>query len=80
MRASEGRSEVARASPRTVLGLTLPVADKEDLLLQGKIWAALDPEPRTSKRLKDLVDIARLLEVYPDLRPLLPAEILERLR
>jgi hypothetical protein len=70
---------VDRASLRTVLGLALPVADKEDLL-QGKIWAALDPECRTSKRLKDLADIARLLEVYPDLRQLVPVEILERLR
>jgi hypothetical protein len=69
---------VARASPREVLGLVLPVAALEDVL-QGKVWAALDPERRPSKRQKDLADIARLLESYPTLRPRVPAEVLERL-
>ncbi len=70
---------VERASLRNVLGLTLPVASLEDLL-RSKIWAALEPERRVSKRLKDLADIARLLEAYPELRAAVPAEILERLR
>jgi hypothetical protein len=70
---------VDRAALGTVLGIRLPVAALEDLL-QGKIWAASDPDRRPSKRLKDLADIARLLEVAPQLRPLIPAEILERLR
>jgi hypothetical protein len=69
---------VERASPREVLGLTLPVATLEDLL-QGKIWAALEPERRGSKRKKDLLDIARLLESYPHLRERVPREILEQL-
>ena len=67
-----------RASRRNVLGLTLPVASLPDIL-QGKIWAAQDPDRRASKRQKDLADIARLLEAYPELRPQVPEDILARL-
>lgn len=69
---------VARASPREVLGLKLPVASLEDVL-QGKVWAASDPERRASKRQKDLADISRLLEAYPELRSRVPSELLARL-
>jgi len=69
---------VERAADREVLGERLPVAAIEDVL-QGKVWAASDPARRPSKRQKDLADIARLLEVRPDLRPRVPLEILERL-
>jgi hypothetical protein len=69
---------VARASVRDVLGLQLPVASLEDLL-QGKVWAASDDTRRPSKRQKDLADIARLLESYPQLRERVPASILARL-
>jgi hypothetical protein len=69
---------VARATPRDVLDLTLPVAAIEDVL-QGKVWAASDPTRRASKRQKDLADIARLLEVRPDLRGSVPSAILDRL-
>ena len=69
---------VERAAPREVLGIRLPVAALEDVL-QGKVWAASDPDRRPSKRLKDLADIARLLEVAPHLRPLVPAEILAKI-
>ncbi|MBM2847658.1 MAG: uncharacterized protein HW418_600 [Anaerolineales bacterium] len=69
---------VARAAPRNVLDLTLPVADMRDVL-QGKIWAAQDRERRPSKRQKDLADIARLLEAYPELRAMVPDNILSRL-
>ena len=71
-------SFVERAVVRTVLGLELPVASLEDVL-QGKIWAALDPERRGSKRQKDLADISRLLEKYPELRLKVPQEIRARL-
>ena len=67
-----------RASRREVLGRPLQVAALEDVL-QGKIWAALDPERRGSKRQKDLADIARLIEAYPQLRERVPAAIMERL-
>lgn len=72
------RTFVERAVEANVLGMTLPVASPEDVL-QGKIWAALDPEPRGSKRQKDLADIARLIERYPHLRARVPTEILTRL-
>ncbi len=71
-------SFVERASIRAVLGLELPVASVEDVL-QGKIWAVLDSERRGSKRQKDLADIARILENYPQYRSKVPQEILERL-
>ena len=69
---------VERASEREVLGMTLPVASLEDTL-RGKVWAAQDLSRRPSKRQKDLADIARLLEAYPELRNQVPKEILERL-
>lgn len=72
------RAFVDNASEAEVLGVKLPVARLEDVL-QGKIWAALDPERRGSKRQKDLADIARLIERYPHLREKVPAEILARL-
>ena len=67
-----------RATVREVLGVPLRVAQVEDVL-QGKIWAAMDPERRASKRRKDLLDIERLLEHDPRLRQRVPAEVLERL-
>lgn len=67
-----------RAALRDVLGLALPVADVSDVL-QGKVWAAQDPERRASKRQKDLADIARLLEAYPRLRAQVPPDVLSRL-
>jgi len=69
---------LAHAKPREILGIQLPVARLEDVL-RGKVWAASDPERRASKRQKDLADIARLLEAYPHLRPLVPDEIRQRL-
>ena len=69
---------VERAARREVLGLELPVASVEDVL-QGKIWAAQDAGRRGSKRQKDLADIARLLEKYPELRRQVPQEIRARL-
>jgi hypothetical protein len=69
---------VARAAPKEVLGLTLPVATLEDVL-QGKVWAASDQKRRASKRQKDLADIARLLEAYPRLRAQVPHDVLARL-
>ncbi len=67
-----------RAGPRDVLGLRLPVASVEDVL-RGKVWAAEDPTRRPSKRQKDLADIARLLEAYPDLQASVPESVLRRL-
>jgi hypothetical protein len=66
------------AAVRDILGVKLPVASLENIL-QGKIWAALDPTRRPSKRQKDLADIARLIESYPQIRARVPEEILARL-
>ena len=69
---------VERAQRREVLDVLLPVAAIEDLL-EGKVWAALDPERRASKRQKDLADISRILESYPHLRDRVPAPLLDQL-
>jgi hypothetical protein len=69
---------VDRAARAIVLGVELPVARIEDVL-QGKVWAAVDPQRRASKRQKDLADIARILESRPQLRATVPGEILARL-
>jgi hypothetical protein len=67
-----------RAELHDVLGLLLPVAAVEDIL-QGKVWAVQDSGRRASKRQKDLADIARLLEAYPEYRNQVPGDILARL-
>ncbi len=69
---------VERAEKHSVLGLVLPVASLGDTL-QGKVWAAMDEERRGSKRQKDLADIARILDKYPDLRSSVPESLLARL-
>jgi hypothetical protein len=46
---------------------------------KAKVWAVADESSRPSKRQKDLADIARILEVRPDLRSRVPNAILERL-
>jgi hypothetical protein len=69
---------VGRAAERDVLGLRLPVARIDDVL-EGKVWAAADSTRRPSKRQKDLADIARILEAFPDLRDRVPDAILRRL-
>jgi hypothetical protein len=69
---------VERAVSRNVLGLVLPVAALEDVL-RSKVWAALEPSRRPSKHIKDLADIARLLEAYPELRTHVPEGIITQL-
>lgn len=70
---------IGRAKTRRVLGYTMKVAAVEDVL-QGKIWACLDPRRRKSKRQKDLADIARLTEARPRLSARLPEEIRKALQ
>jgi hypothetical protein len=69
---------VERASRREILGVPLPAAALADIL-QGKIWAAADNERRPSKRRKDLLDIARILERYPEFKPSVPPQIAAQL-
>ena len=56
----------SRAVPADVHGILMRVASLEDTL-RGKMKAWSDPERRQSKRIKDLADIARLLESHPHL-------------
>jgi hypothetical protein len=65
---------IERAAPRSILGMKVPVACLEDVFM-SKIWAAMDPARRASKRQKDLADIARFLDVYPHLLAQVPDEV-----
>jgi hypothetical protein len=69
---------ISRAESRTVLGYPLKVASVEDVL-QGKLWAYQDESRRSSKRQKDLADVARLVEARPELEARLPAAVRDRL-
>jgi hypothetical protein len=55
-----------RSVPADIHGILMRVASLEDTL-QGKIKAWKDPERRQSKKIKDLADIARLVESHPEL-------------
>jgi len=68
----------ARAQPADVHGMLLRVASLEDTL-KGKILAWKDDSRRQSKRIKDLGDIARLVESHPDLWKTLPDELRNQL-
>ena len=63
-----------RAVPADVHGILLRVASLHDTL-KGKILAWSDAERRQSKRIKDLGDIARLVETHPGLWDLLPDDL-----
>ena len=63
-----------RAVPADVHGILLRVAALEDTL-HGKIKAWQDTDRRQSKRIKDLGDIARLVETHPGLWNLLTADL-----
>jgi hypothetical protein len=56
----------SRAVPADVHGILMRVASLMDTL-DGKVRAWSDPARRQSKRLKDLADIARLVEAHPHL-------------
>jgi hypothetical protein len=66
----------SRAVPADIHGILMRVASLEDTL-RGKIKAWRDAEGRQSKRLKDLGDIARLVESHPDLWELLDPDLKE---
>jgi hypothetical protein len=65
---------IADAETRDVLGYKMKVANLGDVL-QGKIWAFMDEERRKSKRQKDLADILRIIEAYPELENALPQSL-----
>jgi hypothetical protein len=69
---------VSSADGRNVLGYAMRVARVEDVL-QGKVWAYMDKTRRKSKRQKDLADIFRIVEKFPQLETSLPSSIREKL-
>lgn len=60
------RDYPSRAVAADVHGMLMRVACLEDTL-KGKIKAWSEPERRQSKRIKDMADIARLVEAHPKL-------------
>jgi hypothetical protein len=70
---------IRNATIRDVLGYEMRVATVGDVL-QGKIWAYSDEQRRMSKRQKDLADIVRLIEGYPDLVDKVPPEIRDKVK
>lgn len=69
----------SRAVPADVHGILMRVASLEDTL-RGKMRAWSDPQRRQSKRIKDLADIARLLESHPQLWDLLTDDLKQQLQ
>jgi hypothetical protein len=70
---------ISRSVTKQILGYKMKVAILEDVL-EGKIWAYLDEQRRKSKRQKDLADIMRLNEAYPELKKRVPNKIWEELK
>ena len=69
----------SRAVPADVHGILLRVASLEDTL-RGKTKAWSKPERRQSKRIKDLADIARLVEAHPQLWDLLTNDLKQQVQ
>jgi hypothetical protein len=73
------REYPSRAVPADVHGILMRVASLEDTL-KGKIKAWSEPQRRQSKRIKNLADIARLVEAHPALWEHLPNELKEQVQ
>ena len=69
----------SRAVPADVHGILMRVASLEDTL-RGKIKAWSEPQRRQSKRIKDLADIARLVESHPQLWDILTDDLKRQLQ
>ena len=63
---------------KEVLNQRVPVTSLKNIV-RGKVWAWSDPKRRLSKRKKDELDLIRIGEKYPELRPLMPTAINEQL-
>ena len=68
-----------RSVPADIHGILMRVASLEDAL-RGKIKAWKDTERRQSKRMKDLTDIARLVESHPHLWGMLDGELQQEIQ
>ncbi|MDZ4858827.1 MAG: nucleotidyl transferase AbiEii/AbiGii toxin family protein [Candidatus Hydrogenedentes bacterium] len=69
----------SRAVPADVHGILLRVASLDDTLT-GKLQAWSDPSQRQSKRIKDLADIARLIESHSGLWSKLSADLQQNIQ
>jgi hypothetical protein len=69
----------SRAVAADVHGILLRVASLEDTL-KGKMKAWSEPEQRQSKRLKDLADIARLVEAHSYLWDMLTDDLKQQVQ
>ena len=69
---------ITAAELRDVLGYKMKVAKLEDVL-RGKVWAYMDKTRRRSKRQKDLADVLRITEAFPELVTELPQALKEEL-
>ena len=69
---------ISDTSVLDVLGQLVPVASLTNVV-RGKVWAWSDAKRRLSKRKKDELDLIRIGEAYSQLRPLMPAQIVEQL-
>jgi hypothetical protein len=70
---------IAGATAKEILGYTMKVASLDDVL-QGKVWAFMDDTRRRSKRQKDLADISRIIETYPELTTKIPQKVKDQLQ
>jgi hypothetical protein len=70
---------IAGAAAKEILGYTMKVASLDDVL-QGKVWAFMDDTRRRSKRQKDLADISRIIETYPELTTKIPQKVKDQLQ
>ena len=68
----------SRSVPADVHGILMRVASLEDTLA-GKLAAYLDPQRRKTKKLKDILDIGRLVDAHLELAETLPPEVLHKL-
>jgi hypothetical protein len=68
-----------RAVAADVHGILLRVASLEDTL-RGKMKAWRDSSRRQSKRLKDLGDVARLVETHPELWDFLTSDLKQQIK
>jgi len=70
---------IPSATIKEILGYKMKVASL-DHVLQGKVWAYMDDTRRRSKRQKDLADISRIIETYPELTTKIPQKIKDPLQ
>ena len=73
------QSFLSKAEEKEVLGVPVRVAALEDIV-QGKLWAYLDPQRRMTKRKKDELDLVRLAEAFPHLLDRYPPELQEQFK